>query len=57
MVPHAARIATLVNPARRSTNQLEQVQEAARTLGLTLHVQSAGSEHDFDAAFASFVEH
>ena len=56
MVPHAARIATLVNPARRSTNQLEQVQEAARTLGLTLHVQSAGSEHDFDAAFASFVE-
>ena len=31
------------------------MQEAARTLGLTLHVQSAGSEHDFDAAFASFV--
>ena len=58
MVPHAARIATRVNSGEAvDGNELEQVQEAARTLGLTLHVQSAGSEHDFDAAFASFVEH
>jgi putative ABC transport system substrate-binding protein len=57
MVPRASRIAVLVNPGLPSaTNQLEEVHKSARALGLSLHVQNATSERDFDAAFASFVE-
>jgi putative ABC transport system substrate-binding protein len=57
MVPQASLIAVLRNPTRpQAESQLREVQEAARTLGLKLHIQSATSERDFDTAFASFVE-
>ena len=57
MVPHTSRIAVLVNPTMATTaSQLLEVREAARALGLTLYVQNASSEHDFDAAFPRFVE-
>ena len=54
VVPRATNIALLVNP----TNQLAErtardVQVAARTLRLDLHVLHAGTERDFDTVFAS----
>ena len=57
MVPHASLIAVLVNPTRQQfSSQLSEVQEAARALGVQLYIQRATSEHDFDKAFAGFVE-
>jgi putative ABC transport system substrate-binding protein len=42
----------LVNPTRPGVNaQLAQAQQAARVLGLTLHILKAASERDFDAVF------
>jgi putative ABC transport system substrate-binding protein len=32
------------------------VREAARSLGLQLHVLNASNESDFDAAFATFMQ-
>ena len=57
MVPHASLIAVLVNPTRQQfESQLSEVQEAARALGLRSIFREPASEHDFDKAFASFVE-
>ena len=55
LVPTATIIAALVNPtnpvlAETLTRDLES---AARTLGITLHVLHASSERDFDTVFAS----
>src|SRR5205823_1583994 len=51
LVPGAGMIALLVNP--NSMNAVRDVQEAARTKGLQLHVLKASSESEIDTAFAS----
>ena len=54
VVPSAAEIAVLVNPTSPTTDsQLQNLQAAARALGLQLHVMHASTERDFDAVFAT----
>jgi putative ABC transport system substrate-binding protein len=56
LVPTATDIALLVNPTNPNTDTLSRdLQAAARTLGLQLHVLNASSEHDFDAVFAKLI--
>jgi putative ABC transport system substrate-binding protein len=58
VVPMATIVALLVNPT--STNLAEsavtELQAAARTLGLQLHVLHASTKRDFDMAFASLAQ-
>jgi len=54
LVPHAAVIAVLVNPTFAGTHAItDDMQAAARALGLKLNVLKASSEHDLEAAVAS----
>jgi putative ABC transport system substrate-binding protein len=57
LVPKAARVAVLVNPANASSAEtvLREVQEAARVLGLQIHVLNASTSGEIDAAFATLV--
>jgi putative ABC transport system substrate-binding protein len=58
LVPTARVMALLVNPANPTlaeTNSKE-LQAAARTLGLELHVLNASTEGDFDAVFAKLPQ-
>jgi putative ABC transport system substrate-binding protein len=53
LVPTANVIALLVNPTNpNAVTQTRDLQAAARTLGLKLHILHASSERDFDAVFA-----
>jgi putative ABC transport system substrate-binding protein len=57
LIPAATAIALLVNP----TNSLAEAiakdsQDAARILGLQLHLLHASTEHDFDAVFKALVQ-
>src|SRR5262245_27086956 len=56
MVPGAARVAVLVNPANATQTEstLRDVQPAARAIGLQLQVLGANTSGEIDAAFASF---
>ena len=57
LVPQAGVIALLVNPNSANTERvIRDVQEAARTKGLQLHVLKASSESEIDTAFASLVQ-
>ncbi len=57
LVPRARVIALLVNPNVSNVERvIRDVQEAARTKGLQLHVLKAGSESEIDTAFASLVQ-
>jgi len=57
LVPQAGVIALLVNPNSANAERvIRDVQEAARTKGLQLHVLKASSESEIDAAFASLVQ-
>jgi ABC-type uncharacterized transport system substrate-binding protein len=57
LLPAVTNIAVLVNPTRPGVDaQKTQVQEAARALGLTLHILNATSERDFDAAFQAAIQ-
>jgi putative ABC transport system substrate-binding protein len=57
LVPTATVIALLLNPTYPSAeNQSRDLQAAARTLGLQLHVLHASSERDFDTAFARMAQ-
>jgi len=57
LVPKAARIAVLVNPANSSTTDatLAAMPEAARTLGLQIQVLHAGTNREIEATFAKLV--
>ena len=56
LVPGAARVAVLVNPASPATETtLRDVEPAARTLGLQIQVLNASTSREIDAAFATFV--
>jgi putative ABC transport system substrate-binding protein len=58
LFPAARIMAMLVNPADAAIAETEtsETLSAARTLGLELRVLNAGSEGDFDAAFADAVQ-
>jgi putative tryptophan/tyrosine transport system substrate-binding protein len=58
LVPTATIIAGLVNPTNPVIAEPEtrDLQAAARTLGLTLHVLHASSEQEIDAAFTTLVQ-
>jgi putative ABC transport system substrate-binding protein len=57
VVPKAAVIGLLVNPTMAGAQSQERdAQVAVRALGLQLFVVNAGSERDFDAAFATLAQ-
>jgi len=58
LLPTATDFAVLVDPTGPALAEpfVREAQEAARSLGLRLHVLNASSERDFDPAFASVVQ-
>jgi putative ABC transport system substrate-binding protein len=55
--PKATVIGLLVNPTNpRSELVVQQIEEAARALGLRLHVLKASTEGELDSGFASLVQ-
>ena len=57
LVPHAAVIAMLVNPTFAGTDAItDEMQAAARALGLKLNVLKASREHDLEAAVANISQ-
>ena len=57
LVPKADSIAFLVNPSNPTTEtQIENLREAARALGLRLHIYRATSERELEAAFAEISQ-
>ena len=57
LLPRATVMALLVNPADRALAevQVRDVQAAARTLGLEVHVLNASTEGNFDGVFANLA--
>ena len=56
LVPAAARVAVLVNPADdTSETTVRDVEAAARAIGLQIQVLNASTSREIDAAFATFV--
>jgi putative ABC transport system substrate-binding protein len=57
LVPKAARVAVLLNPANATLSEvvLREVQEAARVIGLQIQVLNASTSREIDAAFASLA--
>jgi putative ABC transport system substrate-binding protein len=56
-VPTAKVVAGIVNPSEpNSGNLARNLQEAARTLGIELHVLQVSSEGEFDSAFKTMRE-
>ena len=58
VIPTARVVALLVNPANPAVAEIQsrEVQSAANTLGLELHVLNARTETDFDAVFANLIQ-
>ena len=54
LIPTAATIAVLVDPGVPGAH-LEELQSAARALGLNLHLLNASSEQEIEAAFMSLA--
>jgi putative ABC transport system substrate-binding protein len=57
LVPKAVRVAVLVNPASLAPGdtELQDLQEAARTIGLQIQVLNATTIGEIDAAFATLA--
>jgi putative ABC transport system substrate-binding protein len=57
LVPAAARVAVLVNPANAATTEttLRDVAAAASAMGLQIQVLNASTSREINAAFATFV--
>ena len=57
LVPKAARIAVLVNPANAASAEttLRDIPEAARAIGLQIQVLNASTSREIEAAFATIV--
>jgi putative ABC transport system substrate-binding protein len=57
LVPGAARVAVLVNPANATNTEttLRDVEPAARTMGLQIQVLNASTSREIDAAFATIA--
>jgi putative tryptophan/tyrosine transport system substrate-binding protein len=57
LVPKATTIAYLMNPGSpNAEHQMPEVQTAAQSLGLQLHVLKATGEREIDTAFATIVQ-
>jgi putative tryptophan/tyrosine transport system substrate-binding protein len=57
LVPDATAMALLVNPTSRNTEIVSrELQAAAGTLGLQLHILQASTDRDFDAVFETMKE-
>jgi putative ABC transport system substrate-binding protein len=58
VIPTASVMGLLVNPANPALAETaaKEVQAAARTLGLELHVLNATTERDFDGVFAKLIQ-
>jgi len=57
LMPNAAVVAIIVNPKNpQADEQLQELQAAARTLGVQVEAFKAGSPSEIDAAFAKLVE-
>ena len=57
LVPRAAAIAALVNPTNANADdQSRELKDAARTLGLELHILNAVSEGEIDKSFATLAQ-
>ena len=57
LVPAATLVAVLVNPAYPTAEtQSKDMQAAARTLGLDIHILHASTELDFDTAFVTLAQ-
>jgi len=57
LLPAAAAIGFLVNPTYPGAeSQARDLQDAARTLGLQMHVLNAGTEAEINTAFANFAK-
>src|SRR5436309_8924765 len=57
LLPTATIIGLLVNPTNPNAETLSrELQTAARTLGLQLHVLHASTERDFETVFATLVQ-
>jgi ABC-type uncharacterized transport system substrate-binding protein len=56
LVPSAARVAVLVNPANTANAQitLREVEAAGRAMGLQIQIFNASTSREIDAAFAAF---
>jgi putative tryptophan/tyrosine transport system substrate-binding protein len=56
-VPHLARVAVLVNPANpAAVLNFEQVQGAARALGITVYAVEVARPEEFESAFAMMIQ-
>jgi len=57
LVPGAARVAVLVNPANTANAEttLRDVEPAARAMGLQIQILKASTSPEIEAAFATFV--
>jgi putative ABC transport system substrate-binding protein len=58
LIPEATSIAVLFNPTNPGPNDavLRDLQVAARTLGVQLHVLHASTERDFDTVFSTLIQ-
>jgi putative ABC transport system substrate-binding protein len=58
LVPTASIMAALVNPdnPNMAETNTKELQAAARTLGLELHILNASTERDFDGIFAKLIQ-
>jgi putative ABC transport system substrate-binding protein len=57
VVPKASAIGVLINPNLPNVQiQLDDAQKAGRAIGQQLHILYAGSERDFESAFAAAVQ-
>jgi putative tryptophan/tyrosine transport system substrate-binding protein len=57
IAPQVAAIGMIVNPTNPYTElETREVEEAARALGLRLHVATASNESEIDTAFAALVQ-
>jgi putative ABC transport system substrate-binding protein len=57
VIPTATRLAALINPTNPNADTLSRsLQNAARTLGLQLHVLRASTEPDIETAFVTLAE-
>ena len=57
LVPSSSVIALLVNPANLAAQaEIRAIEAAARALAAQIHVLHAGTDRDFDSAFATLVD-